>query len=209
MRLLFLIFLGIVVMLSACQSKKLPIIGEARMVKKIVNGVEVQEAVHPAIPDFSFTNQYGEVITKESFDGKIYVADFFFTTCPTICPIMKKNMLRVYKAYKEESQVGILSHTIDPEHDSVEVLHEYAKDLGVTGSMWHFVTGDREQIYQIAENHYLIGSVKKDANEAGGYIHSGAFVLVDKEKKVRGLYDGTDELAVRQLVRDITTLLNE
>ncbi len=193
---------------SGCQQKKLPILSEPDVVIKVVDGKRVEETVYPVIPDFTFKNQYGETVTQKVTDGKIYVADFFFTTCPTICPVMKKNMLRVYEAYRDEPQVGILSHTIDPEHDTVEVLQKYAADLGVTGKMWQFLTGDRDRIYEIAEKHYLV-SARKDPNEPGGYIHSGAFVLIDKQKHVRGFYDGTNEQATRQLVRDINTLLKE
>lgn len=191
-----------------CQSRKLPIIGESDIVKKVVDGKEVEETVYPVIPDFSFQNQEGETVTGKTFDGKIYVADFFFTTCPTICPVMKKNMLKIYEVYKDNPQVKILSHTIDPGHDSVEVLKQYAKDIGVTGTMWQFVTGDREKIYDIGQKHYLV-SAKEDPNEPGGYIHSGHFVLVDKNKHVRGMYDGTTDEGTKQLLEDIKVLLEE
>jgi protein SCO1/2 len=193
---------------TSCQDKKLPYIGEPDVVKKTVEGKEVEETIYPTIPDFSFQNQNGETITGKSFDGKIYVADFFFTTCPTICPPMKKNLLKVYKTYQNNPQVGILSHTIDPEHDSVAVLKKYANDLGVKGNMWQFVTGDRDKIYEIGEKHYMV-SAREDSTEAGGYIHSGHFILIDKNKHIRGMYDGTTDEGTEQLIADIEVLLKE
>jgi protein SCO1 len=200
----FLVF----ILLISCHTKKLPIIGESEVVKKIVDGNEVEETIYPVIPDFSFLNQNGDTVTGKSFDGKIYVADFFFTTCPTICPVMKKNMLKVYAVYKDNPGLVILSHTIDPEHDSVSVLKQYAKDIGVTGTMWQFVTGDRAKIYDIGERHYFV-TARQDTKEAGGYMHSGRFVLVDKNKHIRGMYDGTTDNGTQQLIDDIEVLLKE
>jgi len=200
--------LVLVLFLTGCQSKKLPILGESDVVKKIVGGKEVEETIYPTIPAFSFQNQNGETVTEKSFDGKIYVADFFFTTCPTICPPMKKNLLKLYKIYKDNPEVAILSHTTDPGHDSVEVLRQYAKDMGVTGTMWQFVTGDREKIYEIGQKNYLV-SAREDSSEAGGYIHSGHFILIDKNKHIRGMYDGTTDAGTKQLLEDIKVLLKE
>jgi len=200
--------LTLVLLITGCESKKLPILGETDVVKKIVDGKEVEETVYPVIPDFSFQNQYGETVTAKDFEGKIYVADFFFTTCPTICPPMKKNLLKLYKTYKDNPEVAILSHTIDPGHDSVEVLKAYAADLGVTGKMWQFVTGDREKIYEIGQKSYLV-SAREDSSEAGGYIHSGHFILIDKNKHIRGMYDGTTDAGTKQLLEDIKVLLEE
>jgi protein SCO1/2 len=199
----------IIGLLTACQNdKKLPYIGEPDVIKKMVDGKEVEETVYPTIPAFSFKNQYGETVTGESFEGKIYVADFFFTTCPTICPPMKKNMLKVYKAFNANPEVMILSHTIDPGHDSVAVLKKFADDLGITGKKWQLVTGEREKIYEIGEKHYFV-SAREDSLEAGGYIHSGHFVLIDKNKHIRGMYDGTNESETKLLMEDIKLLLKE
>lgn len=188
--------------------KPLPFLGEPRSVSRTVDGVEVTELAYPTIPDFSFTNQDGQPVTNRDFDGKIYVADFFFVTCPTICPVMKKNMLKVYEAYRDNPKVGILSHTIDPDHDTPAVLKQYAADLGVTGSTWQFVTGDREKIYDIGEGHYLV-TAKADKSAPGGYIHSGAFVLIDRDRHIRGMYDGTTDEGTEKLIADIKTLLTE
>ena len=196
------------VFVAGCQRKKLPLIGEPEVIKKVVNGKEVEETIYPTIPGFSFQNQNGDTVTEKSFEGKIYVADFFFTTCPTICPVMKKNLLQVYAEYKDNPDVKILSHSIDPGHDSVAVLSQYAKDMGVTGTMWQFVTGDREKIYEIGEKHYLV-QTGEDSTAAGGFIHSGHFVLIDKNKHIRGMYDGTTDKGTKQLLEDIKVLLGE
>lgn len=189
-------------------SKPLPILGEAEIVTKVVDGKTIEEKVYPTIPEFAFRSQYGDTITAKNFKDKIYVADFFFVTCPTICPVMKKNMRKVYEAYQDHPNVGILSHTIDPDHDSVEVLKTYADDLGIKGRTWLFVTGKREKIYDIGEKHYLV-TAHADDKEPGGYIHSGAFVLIDKNKHIRGMYDGTDEKEEQLMIRDMKTLLEE
>lgn len=181
-------------------SRKLPIMGE----RDFVNG----DSVYHTIPDFSFVNQDSSIITNKTYEGKIYVADFFFTTCPTICPVMKKQMLRVYEKYKENPKVGILSHTIDPRHDSVKVLKEYATQLGISGKMWNFVTGEKAKIYEIGEKSYYV-TAGEDSTAAGGIIHSGAFILVDTKRRVRGIYDGTKETDVTKLIKDIEVLLIE
>lgn len=181
-------------------SRKLPIMGE----RDFVNG----DSVYHTIPDFSFVNQDSSIITNKTYEGKIYVADFFFTTCPTICPVMKKQMLRVYEKYKENPKVGILSHTIDPRHDSVKVLKEYASQLGISGKMWNFVTGEKAKIYEIGEKSYYV-TAGEDSTAAGGIIHSGAFILVDTKRRVRGIYDGTKETDVTKLIKDMEVLLNE
>ncbi|HAK79078.1 MAG TPA: SCO family protein [Runella sp.] len=189
-------------------SERLPILGERDTVKKMVDGKEVVDTVYHTIPDFKFVNQEGDTVSAQNFNDKIYVADFFFTTCPTICPVMKKQMKKVYEKFKGENEVAILSHTIDPDHDTPTVLKEYAKDLGVSGTQWMFVTGPREKIYEIGEKQYLVVA-GADSTAPGGYIHSGAFVLVDKQKRVRGMYNGTDEAGTQRLIADIERLRKE
>lgn len=201
----FLIFL---VLISGCESKKLSYYGEQEVIKKVVDGKEVEQTIYPVIPDFSFINEDGEVVTEKDFKNKVYVADFFFVTCPTICPVMKKNMLTVYNEYKENPEVKILSHTIDPEHDTPEVLKKYATDLGISGKMWQFVTGDKDKIYDIGQKHYMVSALE-DSSQAGGYIHSGAFVLIDKDRHIRGMYDGTTEEGTAKLIQDLAILLKE
>jgi protein SCO1/2 len=190
------------------EKKSLPILGERDVVTKTVDGRTVVDTVYHRVPDFSFTNQHGQPVTARDFDGKIYVADFFFTTCPTICPIMKTQMLRVYERFKEHPEVALLSHSIDPRHDSVAVLREYAQRLGVTGTQWQFVTGEKADIYEIGQRSYYV-TAKEDPDAAGGLLHSGAFILVDKQKRIRGMYDGTKADKVDELMADMERLLSE
>lgn len=196
--------------LTACDSgtKKLPILGERDWTKKVVDGKEVVDTIYNTIPAFSFVNQNGDTINESIVKDKIYVADFFFTTCPTICPVMKKQMLKVYDKYKGNDDVMILSHTIDPEHDTPSVLNTFAKDLNVTGTQWQFLTGPKEKTYEIGLKSYMVVA-KEDKTAEGGFLHSGAFILVDKDKHVRGMYDGTTEEGTKKLMADIQTLLDE
>jgi protein SCO1/2 len=194
--------------LMSCGDNKLPIMGERDWVTKTVNGKEVVDTIYHTIPPFSFVNQNGETVTEKIVENKIYVTDFFFTTCPTICPIMKRQMTKIYNQYKGNPEFMILSHSIDPEHDTPQVLNKYAKDLGVEGNQWQFLTGEKEKIYDIGQKKYM-AVVQEDSAAAGGFLHSGAFILVDKEKHVRGMYDGTTEEGTEKLMKDIAKLLKE
>lgn len=156
---------------------------------------------------YTFTNQDNRPVNQKMFKGKIYVADFFFTSCPTICPIMKSQMLRVYEKYKDDEQVVLLSHSIDPEHDTVEVLHDYGARLGIDPQRWHLVTGPKEEIYDTAYRYKL--AAMEDENAPGGFIHSGSFTLVDRQGRIRGYYKGTEEKAVNRLIGDIARLIDE
>lgn len=208
MKYLLVFLLGILVFSCGSKNEKLPILGRKEIKNVSFEGNIKADTIFHTIRDFSFTNQNGDMITQDTFEDKIYVADFFFTTCPTICPIMKTQMLRVYEKYQDNPDVLILSHTIDPQHDSVEVLHEFAERLGVSSETWHFVTGDQEEIYDIGQNSYMVTS-REDPDEPGGYLHSGAFLLIDKERRVRGIYDGTKADKVDLLLKDIDKLLDE
>ena len=188
--------------------KKLPILGERDWVTKTVDGKEVVDTIYNVIPPFTFTNQYGEKVTEKVVENKIYVTDFFFTSCPTICPVMKRQMIKVFQQFKGNPEVMILSHTIDPEHDTPQVLNKFAKDLGIEGTQWQFLTGSKEKIYKIGQESYM-STAKEDKSAEGGYIHSGAFILVDKEKHVRGMYDGTTEEGTQKLISDMRRLLDE
>jgi len=193
---------------SSSDKKTLPIYGSREPVTKTVDGKSVTDTIYQTIPKFKFVNQYGDSISNKSLDGDIYVADFFFTTCPSICPVMHRNMLKVYDAFKNLGDFKIISHTIDPKHDSVPVLKKYADKLGITGNTWWFLQGKKEDTYSIAEKNYLV-AVKKDSSAAGGYVHAGYFVLVDKQKRIRGAYDGTDPKQVDQMIEDIKSLQAE
>jgi len=156
---------------------------------------------------YTFTDQQNRQIGQELFQGKIYVADFFFTSCPTICPIMKSQMLRIYEKFKDNDQFLLLSHSIDPEHDTVEVLNDYAARLAIEADSWHLVTGVKEEIYDTAFRYGL--AAMEDKNAPGGFIHSGSFTLVDRQGKIRGYYKGTEEEAVDRLIKDIGRLIDE
>lgn len=213
MRVLNFVLSVFLVVLVACGSESnnqreesFPIMGRPELVTTMVNGEEVTDTIPHTIPDFKLMDQDSNWVTPESFKGKVYVADFFFTSCPTICPTMKKEMLRVYEAYKDNDQVGILSHTIDPVYDTVPLLKDFAERLGVSAPKWHFVTGDKEEIYELGQRGYMVTAME-DENEAGGYIHSGAFILVDKDRHIRAVYDGTQSEDVDKLIKDIKVLL--
>ncbi|QDK79148.1 SCO family protein [Spirosoma sp. KCTC 42546] len=193
---------------SMSGNDKLPILGQREAVTKTVNGKSVTDSVYQSIPDFKFVSQYGDTVTAKTLDHKIYVADFFFTSCPTICPKMKVQLKRVYERFKGNPDVMLLSHTIDPVHDSVSVLKEFAQNLGVTGRQWLFVTGDRDKIYELGQTSYMV-TAQADSTAPGGVIHSGAFILVDKDKHIRGIYDGTTEAGVDKLMTDMDRLLAE
>lgn len=203
------ILLLTVLSVTACQSTdKLPILGNREAVIRNENGLPVTDSVYHTIPGFAFVSQYGDTVTNHTLDGKIYVADFFFTVCPTICPKMKTQLKRVYDQFRGNKNVVLLSHTIDPDHDSVAVLREFAANLGVKDRQWLFVTGNRDKIYEIGEKSYMV-TAQADSTAPGGLIHSGAFILVDTQKHIRGIYDGTTVEGVDKLMRDIEKLLDE
>ena len=197
-------------LLSACQTKpeKLPILGNREAIVKTVDGKQITDTLYHQIPDFEFINQDSVKITQKDFAGKIYVADFFFTTCPTICPKMKTQMLRIYEKFKDNPKVAILSHTIDPRHDTPAVLKEFSKNLGIQNSMWNMVTGDKSKIYEIGQKSYMV-SATDDPTQPGGIVHSGAFILIDKNRHIRGIYDGTEPEKVDKLMEDMEVLLSE
>lgn len=157
--------------------------------------------------DFRFINQDSAEVTPKTLEGKFYVTDFFFTTCPSICPKMKSQMLAVYDEFKDRDDLILLSHSIDTRHDSVTVLKDYADRLGVEAKDWLFVTGQKQDIFDMAKT-YMI-TAYEDGNVPGGYMHSGHFILVDKKRQVRGYYDGTDPEDTKELIRDIKKLIDE
>ena len=206
----FLLILSAFTLLASCSNneKKLPILGNREPVEKTVNGKTVIDTIYQTVPPFSFLNQDSVLITDKDFDNKIYVADFFFTSCTSICPVMHRNMLKVYDKYKGNASFRILSHTIDFKYDTPSKLKKYAVKLGITGDEWQFVRGSKDSIYTIAEKSYLV-AVNEDKSAPGGLVHQGWFVLIDKEKRLRGAYDGTNTEQVNQLIEDIQILLNE
>lgn len=206
-KLTFLVIIGII--FHACNSKdrKLPIIGEREIIENTVDGKTVIDTIYHQIPAFKFLNQDSLYITDQDFDKKIYVSNFFFTHCPSICPTMQRNLLKAYEKYKNDDRISFLSHSIDFKYDSPEVLKAYAQKLGVDNAQWQFVTGNKSDIYSIADK-YLVYT-KEDPTAPGGYDHSGYLVLVDHAKHIRGVYDGTTNEEVQKMLTDIEILLSE
>jgi protein SCO1/2 len=160
----------------------------------------------PDIP-YSFFDQTGASVSVKDLRGTVYITAFFFTSCPTICPIMKTQMVRIYEAFTDDDDVVLFSHTVDPTHDTVEVLAAYGERLGISAERWRLVTGEKDEIYDTARRFGL--GVREDEQAPGGYIHSGSFVLVDRLGRIRGYYRGTEEEAVDRLIADIRRLLDE
>jgi len=200
-----------VIFLQSCKStsdSKLPILGNREPIEKTVDGKTVVDTIYQTIPPFSYLNQDSVMVTDKDFDGKIYVSDFFFTSCNTICPIMHRNMLDVYKKFKDNPKVKFLSHSIDIKYDLPSRLKTYATKLGVEGNQWEFVHGSRDSIFNIAAKSYLV-SAFEDSSDPQGLVHQGWFILIDTKKQLRGAYDGTKADQVKQLMEDMDKLLRE
>lgn len=212
MRIASVLFL---VMLMACNSGEkrkagadamtLPYLGQYELVE---NQDGQLDTIPHRIGEFKLVNQDSIEISNKDVEGKIYVADFFFTSCPTICPKMKAQMRRVYDSIQDNPNTLILSHTIDPEYDTVGLLRDFADQLEVTSDKWHFLTGDKDDIYKLGQTSYMVTAIE-DPTEPGGFIHSGAFILVDPNGHIRGVYDGTDPVEVNDLIKHIDILQNE
>jgi len=190
---------------NALQPKKtLPVYQPSMVNPELVDASVQYVKKYHTIADFSLTNQNGETITQEDYADKIYIADFFFTTCPTICPIMTKNMVAIQNRL-DGDDIMLLSHSVTPEIDSVAQLKKYAIEKGVDDRKWNLVTGDKKQIYDLARKSYM--AVKTDG-DGGPYdmIHTENFMLVDKHRQVRGFYDGTKMEDIEQLMTDLEVL---
>lgn len=188
--------------------KKLPIYQPNMVSFKLVDSTVQHIKRFHKIKDFKLFNQNGQQITNENYRDKIYVADFFFTTCQAICPIMKENMIILQNQYKNDNQVYLLSHTVTPEIDTKEVLKKYAIEKGIIDTKWNLVTGDKEEIYNLARKSYLVA---EDVDESRFFdmIHTENFVLIDPKRRIRGFYDGTDIESIDQLIVDIKILKKE
>ena len=205
-----LIFYFLILMsLSACayNTKKLPILGERTLVEKSVNGKKVIDTVFHKVGSFSFKDQEGKLITEKTVEGKVYIADFFFTACPTICPKVKKEMKRIHNKYKNTEDFLILSHSIDTKRDTVGRLAWYANKMNIQPGNWHLLTGKYEKMTSIAAQYLL--SAMEDPSAQGGFDHSGSIALIDRKRQIRGFYDGTNPEKMNLLIKDIEILLNE
>lgn len=188
--------------------KTLPIYNPADVNPELVDSTVQYISKYHTIADFSFVNQNGKTITQKDYEGKIYVADFFFTTCPSICPKMTANLFDIQKAIINNPKVMLLSHTVFPENDNVAVLKTYALKNGVDDSKWNLVTGDKKEIYTMARKSYLAVKMGKPS-ELYDMVHTENFVLVDAKRRVRGFYDGTKKEDIQKLIEDINFLSNE
>ena len=186
----------------------LPRIGPKEVVQVEKDGKTVEDTVYHTIPPFSFTNQEGKSITEKDFSGKVYVADFFFATCPSICPKMATHLLQIQEKFKHRDDFLILSHTVNPEHDTPEVLAEYAKKVNADNAIWHFVTGEKEAIYDVAFKGYF-ANAQKDEVAPGGFLHSQMLFLIDREGHIRALFDGTSTTEMKLLIDAIDVLYLE
>lgn len=206
---LFLVF--ILVSCSAINEKKhvLPFIGNYDIEYKLIDGKEVSDTVYPTIPYFYFLNDDSVIVKSTEMEGKVWVVDFFFTTCPTICPTMTKNMQKLNAATKDlHDELQFISISINPQHDTPSILKRYREHYKATASNWQFFTGKEAETHQLGIENFQIFAGRDEESE-GGYAHSGAFTLVDKEGYVRGVYLGTDEKQVIQLEKDIRKLLKD
>ncbi len=180
--------------------RPLPILGERDI-------SPAGDTIYPTIPDFQFIDQDGQIVNNATFAGKAYVVDFFFIHCPTICPKVKANGLRVYNKFKDNDGVLMLSHSIDVRNDTVAALKHHAEKLGISSKKWHLVTGDHDAIYGIADNYFSVAT--EDPSAPGGFDHSGRMILVDKNRHVRSFCDGTNAESVDKFMLDIERLLKE
>lgn len=188
--------------------KPLPIYQPADVSTELVDSTIQHKIKYHKIADFSLINQNGDTITQEAYKDKIYVADFFFTTCQTICPIMTDNMVDIQKEIKNDDEVMLLSHSVTPKIDSVAQLKRYAIKKGVIDSKWNLVTGDKGEIYRLARKSYL--AVKDDGMpDDYGMVHTENFMLIDKKRQIRGYYDGTKKDEIKRLLQDLKTLKKE
>ncbi len=182
-------------------SNSLPVYGERYY------DTQVGDTVYHTISDFSFTDQEGETLTKSDLEGKIYVANFFFTSCPDICPTMMENLRFVYNKYKESPDIRFVSMTVDPKRDSVPTLATYGRELGAQPKQWYLLTGMKSMLYHAAEHDYLLASVETPIESA--FIHSDMAVLIDQQFRIRGFYKATDFNEMRRLSDDIKALVVE
>lgn len=187
----------------------LPYYDEASFTPRWIDPQDVAGATIHTIPDFTLTNQLGETITQETFAGKIYISDFFFTTCRAICLDMTVNMAKLQDEFVDDDQVVFLSHSVTPDVDTVEVLKAYGEARGVKPGKWHLATGDRAQIYELGRRHYFIEEDQGEMRSDDEFLHTENFVLIDEHRHIRGIYNGLNDTALAQLVADVRTLQAE
>jgi len=194
---------------SGSRVDRLPYYNEATFTPIWFESKEAVPENFHQIPPFSLLNQFGDSITEKDVDGKIFVTDFFFTTCPGICPKMTSNMLLIQEAFLEDEDILLLSHSVTPEYDSVPILRSYAEMKGVIKDKWHLLTGDRKEVYDLGRNQYFVEEdlgLEKDPED---FIHTENFVLVDGSRHIRGIYNGLNKTSINQLIADIKSLKSQ
>jgi protein SCO1/2 len=217
-RLLFLVIffsIGVSVtyfMIRPSDKKILPILNPVDVKKEMVDPELLRIGYGHKVGDFSFLNQEGKMISLDDVRGKVFVAEYFFTTCGTICPIMNQQMQRVAQAYATENDFRILSFTVDPKTDTVEQMKRYATAHGADAKKWYFLTGTQEKLYALARKSFFVlkpAEAENQGDVGSDFIHTNNFVLVDKQLRIRGYYDGTNPKEIEGLIKDIALLLEE
>lgn len=212
-RLLNNAFIVLSMLLAGCKNKPvalaLPFINKPDFTPEWINKTDAAYVNIHQIPPFSFTNQNGETITEKTVANKIYVADFFFTRCGSICPKMTANMGLLQDKYKYDADVLLLSHSVTPEMDSVAVLKRYAENKGIISGKWHLLTGDKTEIYTLAKKQYYAGDTIGYYQTGNEFLHTENFILVDKRRRIRGVYNGTLPVEMDRIMDDIATLKKE
>ena len=205
-----LVFICIVLLLNSCNNivkTELPVFNPSDFDPKLVDASVRADNKDHKVKDFNLINQNGETISSINYENKIYVVDFFFTKCPGICPIMTDNMLQIQNEFIDNNDILLLSLSVTPEIDSVDVLKKYAIEKGVNDSKWNITTGSKKHIYNLARKSYF-AVVDQGDGDLQDFIHTPNFILVDKKKQIRGVYNGTDQKEVSNLITDIYTLLD-
>lgn len=212
-----IVLLGLSLLVLSCNNKKektsrvatLPYYNEAKFTPHWIANDSKELISFHKIPPFSLINQNGDTITEKTYENKIYVADFFFTTCPGICPKMTSNMSVLQEVFKEDNNVLLLSHSVTPEIDSVSTLKAYAENKGVNSKKWNLVTGDRKQIYDLGRKAYFVEEDLGISSSENDFLHTENFILVDRHSYIRGIYNGLNKTSINQLIADIKTLEKE
>jgi protein SCO1/2 len=187
------------------EKKQLPVYNPVDFKEKLVDKSVRNVSKNHTVANFSLTNQNGITITNKDYENKIYVVDFFFTSCPTICPIMTNNMLKIQDEFIDNDNIKLLSMSVTPEIDNVEILKQYAIEKGVNDSKWNITTGPKKHIYELARKSYF-AVVEQGDGGLQDFIHTPNFILIDTKKQIRGIYDGTDENEILRLIEDIKIL---
>tara|TARA_B100000242_G_scaffold290906_1_gene263157 strand:+ start:1744 stop:2373 length:630 start_codon:yes stop_codon:yes gene_type:complete len=206
----FFLLAILVVFMSSCSQlikKELPVFNPSDFDPKLVDTSLRKVNQNHTVKDFNLTNQNGVKISSKDYENKVYVVDFFFTRCPSICPIMTDNMLLIQDEFINDDQIMLLSLSVTPEIDSVSVLKNYAIEKGINDSKWNITTGSKKHIYDLARKSYF-AVVDQGDGDLQDFIHTPNFILVDKKKQIRGIYDGTELNEVTRLIEDIHTLIN-